>query len=186
VAGQELPTRRRAIQILQAGRARTLELIERLPRAALTRPGLGGGEWSPKDLLGHLASWEEFGLDALAAWEVGESAPIDALWRSVSTTRINRQNVEAKAAWPIAKVRRESERTFAELITAIEQMSDARWRGLVTPRGRKPLAVRLGGILGGPGGLFRHDESHHPSLLGFIEKPPVGYGGSSARRAGIG
>jgi hypothetical protein len=155
--------------ILREGRARTLDLIEQLPRRALTTPGLGGGEWSPKDLLGHLASWEEFALDALAAWDAGEPAPLDDLWRTVSTSRINRQNVERKAPWSTAKVRRESERTFSELLGAIEAMSDARWRGLVTPRGRKPLVVRLGGILGGPRGLFRHDESHHPSLVGFLE-----------------
>jgi hypothetical protein len=164
------PTRRRAVQLLRRSRAQTLELVDRLPRRMRTRPGLGGGEWSPKDLLGHLTSWEEFALDALAAWDAGESAPIDALWRSVSTSRINRQNVERKAPWPLSKVRRESERTFAELIAAVEGMSDGRWNGPVTARGRKPLGVRLGGILGGPKGLFRHDEAHHPSLLGYLDE----------------
>lgn len=170
MAGPAPPTRRRAILILREGRGRTLELVERLPRPVLTRPGLGGGEWSPKDLLGHLASWEEFALDALAAWDAGEPAPIDALWRSVSTTRINRQNVEAKAAWSYTRVRRESDRTFDELIAAIERTTDARWSSLVTSRGRKPLAARLGGILGGPGGLFRHDQAHHPTLVGYVER----------------
>lgn len=164
------PTRRRAIRILEEGRARTLDLIERLPRSTLTTVGLGGGEWSPKDLIGHLASWEEHALDALAAWDQGERAPIDELQFSVSTSRINRQNVERKASWSLARVRRESERTHAELIAAVERSSDARWRGPVTERGRKPMAVRLGGILGGPAGLFRHDETHHPSLRAFAEQ----------------
>jgi hypothetical protein len=48
-------------------------------------------------------------------------------------------------------------------------MSDARWRGPATPRGRKPLALRLGGILGGRG-PFLHDESHLPSLRAFVER----------------
>ena len=161
------PTRRRAIRILEEGRSRTLDLIEALPRAALVRPGLDGGEWSPKDLLGHLTSWEEFALDALAAWDAMARAPIDELWRSVSTTRINRQNVVRKAAWSVSKVRRESDRTFAELIAAIEELSDARWRAPVTERGRKSLAVRLGGILGGPAGYFRHEGTHHASLRSF-------------------
>jgi hypothetical protein len=163
------PTRHRAVQVLRRSRAQTLDAIDRLPRAMLTRPGLGGGEWSPKDLLGHLASWEEFALDAIAAWDAGERAPIDALWRSVSTTRINSQNVERKAPWPVSRVRRESERTLAELIAAIEGMTDARWNGPVTARGRKPLGIRLGGILGGPKGLYRHDEAHLPTLLGYLD-----------------
>lgn len=167
---QEQPTRRRAILILEQGRARTLDLIERLPRSALTTPGLGGGEWSPKDLIGHLASWEEYALDALAAWERGERAPIDDLQFSVSTSLINRQNVERKSGWSFARVRRDTERTRAELLAAIDALSDARWGRPATERGRRPLAVRLGAILGGPAGPFRHEEAHHPSLARFADE----------------
>jgi hypothetical protein len=169
MAEQPVPSRREAVRLLERQRSETLALVDRLPRKALTTPGLGGGEWSPKDLLGHLASWEEYALDALDAWDRGERAPIDALAWSVSTARINRQNVERKAAWSLSKVRRESERTFAELVAAIEAMPDARWRGPATPRGRKALALRLGGILGGRG-PFLHDESHLASLRAFVER----------------
>ncbi len=158
-----IPTRREAIRILERSRSETLALMDQLPRRALTTPGLGGGDWSPRDLIGHLASWEEFALDALAAWDRDEPAPIDGLWRSMSTSRINSQNVERKAGLPPSRVRRDAERVHAELIAAIRGMSDARWRGPVTSRGRKPLATRLGGILGGTG-LFGHDESHLPTL----------------------
>jgi hypothetical protein len=165
-----VPTRRQAIQILEHGRSETLALIQQLPRRALTIPGLGGGEWSPKDLIGHLASWEEFALDALAAWDRDEPAPVDTLWRTVSTTAINRQNVDRKAGWSLAKVRREADRTHAELLAAIRAMTDGRWRGPVTSRGRKPLATRLGAILGGTGGGFRHDASHLPTLRAFARE----------------
>lgn len=165
----EVPSRRAAIRTLREGRTRTLELVGRLAKGDLTRPGLGGGEWSPKDLIGHLASWEEYALDALATWERGERAPIDDLQFSLSTSRINRQNVERKASWSLAKVRRDSDRTHTELIDAIERLSDARWRGPVTERGRRPLGLRLGAILGGPAGPFRHDEAHHPSLRSFVD-----------------
>jgi hypothetical protein len=164
----DLPTRARAIRILEQDRARTTELLERLPRRAVTTPGLGGGEWSPKDLIGHLASWEEYALDALDAWERGERAPIDELF-FVGTNRINRQNVERKASWSVAKVRREADRTHAGLVEALRDLTDARWRKPATPRGRKPLGRRLGGILGGPAGPFRHDAAHHPSLAAFVD-----------------
>jgi len=167
-AGLEAPTRRRAIRILEEGRALTLDLIEALPGSARTTTGLGGGAWSPKDLIGHLASWEEYALDALDAWDRGERAPIDALQFTVSTGRINAQNVERKATWSWAQVRRGSERTHAELLEAIRGLTDTRWRGPATERGRKPLGARLGGILGGPGGPFRHDEAHHGSLAAFV------------------
>lgn len=165
----EVPSRRAALRLIVEGRARTSDLIDRLPQDLLTRPGLGGGEWSPKDLIGHLASWEEYALDALASWERGERAPIDDLQFTVGTNRINRQNVERKASWSVARVRREAQRTHAELLETIERLTDARWRDPATPRGRKPLGVRLGGILGGPAGPFRHDEAHRASLVALIE-----------------
>lgn len=164
------PTRRQAIRILEQGRAITLDLIERLPRAELARPGIGGGTWSPKDLIGHLASWEEYALDALAAWARGERAPIDDLQFTVSTSRINAQNVERKVSWSLTRVRRDSERTHVELLEAIGALTEARWRAPATERGRRPLGLRLGGILSGPGGPFRHDEGHHRSLRSFVEQ----------------
>jgi hypothetical protein len=75
-AETSLPTRRAAIRVLEEGRARIEELLDRLPRSAMATPGLGGGAWSPKDLIGHLTSWEEHALDALAAWGRDERAPI--------------------------------------------------------------------------------------------------------------
>lgn len=166
--GPAAPSRRQAIRVLGEGRARIDELLDHLPRAALTRPGLGGGTWSPKDLLGHLASWEEYALDALDAWGRDERAPIDELQFTLSTSRINAQNVERKAGLSFARVRREADRTHEELLAAIRGLSDARWRAPATSRGRKPLGARLGAILGGPAGPFRHDEAHHRSLAAFV------------------
>jgi hypothetical protein len=150
----DLPTRREALRILERERARTSDL--------------GGGTWSPKDLIGHLATWEEFALDALAAWERGERAPIDDLAYSVPTSKINDQAVRRKASWTLPKVRRESERTHHELLEAISALPDERWRAPVTPHGRSQLGKRLGAILGGPGGGFHHDAGHHKSLAAFV------------------
>jgi hypothetical protein len=165
-----LPSRRRAIALLVRQRAETREFLAAIPRRRMSTPGLGGGDWSPKDLIGHLASWETFALEALAAWERGERAPIDDLQFSVSTARINAGNVERKAPWSLARVEREGARTHAQLLDAIGSLSDTRWRAPATPRGRRPLGARIGGILGGPRGPFRHDEAHHGSLRGFVEE----------------
>jgi hypothetical protein len=155
--------------ILEAGRARTEEFLGRLSPSEMLRHGIGGGEWSPKDLIGHLSSWEEHALDALAAWERGERAPIDDLWRTLSTTRLNAQNVDRKSSWSLPRIRRESERVHAELLEAIRSTAHRRWGSPATPRGRRPLGLRLGSILGGPAGPFRHDEAHHPTLRSFVE-----------------
>jgi hypothetical protein len=170
VTGERGPlTRAQAVRVLEEGRARIEELLDRLPPSAWATSGLGGGVWTPKDLLGHLASWEEFALDALAAWDRGERAPIDDLQFTLSTSRINDQAVARKASWSPSRVRRDADRTREELVAAIRGMSDARWRGPVTARGRRPLGARLGAILVGPGGAaFAHDGSHLKSLAAFV------------------
>ena len=98
MTGELLPTRRQALATLERGRARTAALLDRIPRARLSTPGLGGGDWAPRDLIGHLASWEGYALGAVAAWERGERAEIDRMWFTVSTTHINASDVERKAA----------------------------------------------------------------------------------------
>jgi hypothetical protein len=165
----ELPTRKQAIDLLERGRAGTQALLDRVPRKHLSTPGLGGGEWSPRDLIGHLASWEEFALEAVDAWAHGERAEIDQNWFTVSTSAINSGNVERKRAWSLAKVTRESAATHEELLELIRSTSDQGWRTPATSRARKPLGARIGGIVGGPKGPFRHDEAHHPSLESFLQ-----------------
>ena len=177
-----LPTRRQAVAILERARTRTTSLLDALPRARLSTPGLGGGEWAPRDLIGHLASWEEYALEAVAAWERGDRAEIDRMWFTVSTSRINADEVERKAAWPLPRLLRASARTHEDLITLIRSMSDKRWRTPATSRARKPLGARIGGLLAGPKGPFRHDEEHHASLEAFVAEHGRPGPGAAARR----
>lgn len=171
---EKLPSRKEAVRILGEGRAEIDVLLVRLSPRDLTRPGIGGGEWSPKDLIGHLESWEQHALDALAAWARGERAPIDAQIYSRKTSDINAEGVARKARLPYAKVRQSADETHAALLAAIREMPDRRWSEPATPRGRKPLGHRLGGILGGPAGLFRHAEAHLKSVRGFVQERTAG------------
>jgi hypothetical protein len=164
----DVPTRRRAIRILQDGRSEVLELIERLPSRALTRQGIGRGTWAPKDLIGHLATWEGFALEALDAWDVGKGWHRESeLWtRGVNPT--NRAELERKRKLSAPEIRRRADATHLALIDRLEAMSDSRWRRPPTRRGKKTLGERLGGILGGPAGPFRHDEAHLRDLRRFV------------------
>jgi DinB family protein len=166
----DTPTRRRAITMLERGRAATDTLIAAIPPRQLSTQGLGGGTWSARDLIGHLASWEEYALDALEAWERGIRPRIDETWFTVSTNALNAANVERKATWSLAQVRRRSAATHDELLERLRAMSDHRWREPGSKRGRKTVGERLGGILGGPAGPFRHDEAHHESLRTFLDQ----------------
>lgn len=135
----------------------------------MVTPGLGGGTWSPADLLGHLESWEEHALAALDAWAKGEPAPIDVELRRRSLTAVNLAEVERKAGRTGAQARRSAARAHAALLAQIEILTDAAWRAPATSRGRKPLGHRVGQILVGTRDPFRHDEAHLRDLRGFVE-----------------
>jgi hypothetical protein len=180
-------TRAEAIRRLESGHARIEALLERVPARARTSPGVGGGTWTPKDLVGHLASWEERALEALDSWSREEPAPIDRLLRSKALSALNAGWVEEKTAWTWSRARRQAAGVHTRVVTAIAEMPDARWSAPATPRGRKPLGDRLGSILGGPSGHFKHADAHVESLQKIIG-PARGRRGldpAGARVAGI-
>ena len=165
---QPVPTRTEAIRILERDRRTTLGLLERLPARALTTGGLGGGDWSPKDLIGHLESWEQHALAALDAWARGEPAPSDVALRSVGLNALNRAEVERKSRRSAAKSLEEATDTHRRIVAAIRSLPEERWLAPATRRARRPLGRSIGGILGGPTGPFRHDAAHHPDLREFV------------------
>jgi hypothetical protein len=167
---QPLPTRTEAIRILERERRITLELIRRLPARAIATRGLGGGDWSPKDLIGHLESWEQHALDALDAWSRGEPAPSDVAIRDAGLNALNRAEVERKSRWSAAKSLGSATATRERLVGAIRSLPNERWLASPTRRARRPLGRSIGGILGGPSGLFRHDAAHHPDLQEYAKR----------------
>jgi hypothetical protein len=162
-------TQDEARAILEEGHRRVEELLARLPSAALTRPGLGRGEWSPKDLVGHLASWESHALEALAAWLHGEPAPIDGRLRVEGLSVVNAAEVARKSAWSAKAVRDDADRLHRELLAKIAGFPVEDWNKPTTPRTRGPLWKRLGSILGGPAGSFRHVDAHLSDLAAFVD-----------------
>lgn len=161
-------TRRQAIRRLRAEREEVLELLGRLPARALSRPGLGGGEWSPKDLVGHLESWEEHALGALEAWSRDEPAPIDRRLRTQGLTAVNRGEVDRKSRRSVAAALGSAAATHDRLIAAIEGTPDRVWNAPATSRGRVPLGHRVGQILIGTRDPFAHDSAHLKDLRAFV------------------
>lgn len=163
-------TRRQAVRRLRAERVELLDLLARLPARALTRPGLGGGEWSPKDLIGHLESWEEHALAALDAWSRDEPAPIDRALRTRGLTAVNRAEVDRKARRSAAAAFTSAAATHERLVNRIEALSDRTWTAPATSRGRAPLGRRLGQILVGTREPFAHDSAHLKDVRALVRE----------------
>jgi len=163
----DLVPRREAIRLLQADRRQVERQLARLSSRQLTTAGVGGGEWSPKDLLGHLESWEEHALAALDAWSRGEPAPIDRVLRIDGLTRVNADGVSRKSSRSVAKALSSSTATHDALLAAIRAVDDEDWCAPPTQRARRALGERLGQMLTGSGGDFRHDRAHLGDLRTF-------------------
>ena len=161
------PTKQQAIAILDRGDHDVHVLIDPLTSAQRARRGIGGGEWSPVDLLAHLASWERYGVEALDAWRDGRRAPIDVALDVRGVVRVNAETLAVAAATRLATVFRDARRTHAALVTTIQTVPAEDWERPPLRRGR-PLGLRLGAILGGPMGPFRHVDAHLQDLRAFV------------------
>jgi hypothetical protein len=147
-------TRQAAIEVLERGHAAVRRLLKEIPDHWTARPGVGGGDWSPKDLVAHLTFWEERVLEARAP-------------------RAPREAVRARSRHTLAKVLRDWDNVHGELIRTIRTMPDARWENPATPRGRKSLEHRIGQLLVGRE-PFGHAEAHVKDLEAFVDRIPEG------------
>ena len=166
-----MTTRIEAIDILEQGHGEIRRLLRRIPHHWMARPGIGGGDWTPKDLVGHLCFWEQNVLEALTAWDQGERAPIDREIYARSVGSINAEAVRRRSRHTLARVLRDWDNVHGELIRTLRRMPDARWENPATPRGRKSLGHRVGQLLVGRG-PFEHEEAHLKDLESFVAEIP--------------
>lgn len=167
-----VPTRQEALRLLEEGHAALDGWFGRLSDAEMTRPAtIGGGDWSAKDLLGHVAFWEELAAETLAAWREGRSPSMARLvggaWDGVD--KLNARNQVRTAAETLARVRERAGAARAALLEAIGGLSDTDWRAEVGRADGTPttLGERLGSVTGGPAGYFDHAAAHLDDLAAY-------------------
>ena len=169
-------TKAEALKILRDADLSVSALLDQLPPRTFTTPGIGGGGWSSKDLIAHLAFWEVSALEAMDAWEGGDRAPIDVALRSTTLHLANQEGLVRMSKGSAATANQRAVQVHDQLLGRIRSMPTRRWNSPPTPRGRRPLGVRIGAILGGPGGPFMHANAHLSDLTAFVEQ--YGQGGT--------
>ncbi|MCC7359721.1 MAG: maleylpyruvate isomerase N-terminal domain-containing protein [Anaerolineales bacterium] len=105
-----------------------------LPERALTRPGACGPTWSVKDVMNHVAAWQEAALRILPELLAGRRATLGA-----GTDRYNKEQQAAGAGRSLAATRRRLSRSRRALLALIGQIPDA---ALLDPAGRVNWWVR--------------------------------------------
>ena len=139
---------------------------------------LGGGGWSVKDLIDHIASWERRALEVFDA--AARDAPFEALIGIRAVDVLNERNLAASRARSLRDVRRDARTAHRELMARMAGQTADDWRSLVTmSTGRRhQLGTLVGSTTAGPSGPFMHVWAHLPDLHSYLAKvrrqPPGG------------
>jgi len=167
VTGEAL-SRDDAVRVLEDGREAVLSLIERLSDEDFVWPAtIGGGDWSAKDLLGHLTFWKENALRSLAQWRAGETYTlIEDYAADDGVDALNATDHAAKAVMSASDIKTLADSVHAELMSALSGISDEEWG---RPVADDTWGEELGSILGGPAGQFDHVSAHLEDLKAFVE-----------------
>ena len=163
-------TREQAIKTLEDGQSQLDVLFGALTDEQLSRPAtIGDGEWSARDLMGHVARWNEIAIESLASWRAGEVPWIEGQW-SGGADKINAENYEVSRDHSIEQARDRLRQSHDALVGAITEMADAEWHSkapYVTGR-RQWLGMLLGGVTGAPKRAFGHAFAHLGDLGTYV------------------
>jgi len=120
------------LERMRAGREEWDALIAQIPDSARTEPALAGG-WSVKDLIAHVAAFENWTAAQIGASNEGR-APTDKELYGVEEVTVDpegwdldRQNAAIYARYketPLAEVMRISNQAFADLVAAVENVAE--------------------------------------------------------------
>ncbi|MEP7357755.1 MAG: ClbS/DfsB family four-helix bundle protein [Anaerolineales bacterium] len=105
-----------------------------LPESALLAPGANSTDWSVKDVINHVAAWQEAALRIIPEYLAGRRATLGA-----STDKFNALQQAADANRSLGASRRRLNRSRRALLKLLEEIPDD---DLVDPAGRVNWWVR--------------------------------------------
>ena len=125
-----------------------------LPEAALTQPGAAGPAWNVKDVLNHIAAWQEAALRIIPEYLAGRRATLGR-----STDRFNAEQQAADQGRSLAATRRRLNASRRALLALLAQVPDD---ALLDPAGRLNWWVRYT--------LYSHYGEHIYNLTAFARR----------------
>jgi len=118
----QTPTRKTEIlDQIHATRQPLEEALAQLDATRMTEPGVNG-EWSVKDVLAHVAWWEQLRAQSLRTGS--DDVYMEGVDLNASTDQVNAQVFAANHDRPLAGVRADFDAAHRELLSAIEALSD--------------------------------------------------------------
>ena len=152
---------------LEKARERLLRAVEGLSEEAMTTsPAVG--HWTIKDLLAHVAAWDEESLRGIRELLRGERPRfLDTDW-----DQWNAQEVEKRRALSLQAVLEELEGSHREFLEFLRGLEEAEWE---RPREQrwKRYKVTVAWIVGG---VIGHDREHAEHIQAWRTKARKGEG----------
>ena len=165
------PSRTQALATLETGQDELDSLFGQLTDTELSQPGtVGRSDWAAKDLLGHIAFWEELALETIDAWRAGLRPRVEDISGPAGTDQANAENQARTAPQSSAEIRSRAASAHQALLAAIHSLSDADWNAPATydTPTRASLGELLGSVLGAPDHPFGHTYAHLDDLRAYV------------------
>lgn len=124
-------TRAEVLAAMKQDRANLLAALEGMSEQAMTTIP-AAGEWTVKDLLGHMAMWKQVAVKFIAEYRQAGIPQSLGLENGAATDAYNQRGAALRRDWPLARVREELDAAHRELVAAVESLGDA---DLVAPLG---------------------------------------------------
>jgi hypothetical protein len=154
-------------------------LFARLSTEQMEEPAtIGGGEWSAKDLRGHIAFWEELAAEAANAWREGRRPEAEDIFATDAegVHAANARNFERTRLQTVEAVNARARKAHGDVLSLVDNLSDEEWASKApyeTER-RRTLGTMLGSILGAPKRPFGHAFAHVDDLRAYVESATGG------------
>lgn len=168
-AGALAGWRRGFVARIGRSRAATLALLARMPREAVERPRTQG-DWSIRDVLAHVAAWEEEGTRRLALIARGRADRMVWYETMAEADRFNARAVRAARRTPLPRLLTRLARARAGLVRALRRLPP---RALADPTHALPVTVWLAEF------ALTHEQGHRREIRAWWAAR-----GARARRRG--
>ena len=173
------PRRGEARATLDEGYEALEALFARLSAEQMEQPAtIGGGDWSAKDLRGHIAFWEELAAEAAGSWREGRRPEAEDIFvnGAAGVDAANARNFERTHAQTLQEVDARARKAHGDVLSLVDTLSDEDWASKApyeTER-RRTLGTMIGSIMGAPKRPFGHALAHVDDLRAYVESATRG------------
>ena len=153
------------LEVMRAARSDWEALLADIGEARLTEPGVEG-DWSIKDIIAHIAYYESWVVDCLAAIQHGGSLP-QSEFKGLSMDERNAIIYARNRGRPLADVLRDSQTSFNQSIGLVRKLRD---EDLYDPEFTRQYGVEWTIFDLIEGDTFEHYQDHLVSARAWLDR----------------